>query len=270
MRQKPKKLNKGIMELLFVQIGYFLGPAGSGKSHMTNALYNWMNQLGLDVITLNLDPAVLRLPYAPSIDVRNYIFYDEIVDKYELGPNGAIIASIDQIALEFDEILNELADFGADYVLLDLPGQLEAFAYRSSGPLILQELKKDNLVGGLFLIDPILCTNASNFISILLLGYSIKYRLNTALNFAFSKGDLILSEKLDQIEEWCENPDFLLESIRNESTIVSAGISTQLFEIIISEGSFEKFPAISSQTNENIDLAFANFQRIWNSEDIFS
>ena len=68
-----------------MNIGYVLGPAGSGKSHMTMALYNWINQVGYDVISLNLDPGVVRLPYAPDIDVRQFVNYEKIIDKYELN-----------------------------------------------------------------------------------------------------------------------------------------------------------------------------------------
>jgi hypothetical protein len=59
-----------------------------------------MNSLEYDVITMNLDPGVVRLPYSPDIDVRQFVDYNDIVDRYELGPNGALIVAMDQVALK--------------------------------------------------------------------------------------------------------------------------------------------------------------------------
>jgi hypothetical protein len=251
-----------------MNIGYFLGPAGSGKSHMTGALFEWMNNSELDVITLNLDPAVVRLPYAPSIDVRDHVSHEDVVDDYELGPNGAIIASLDQVALKIDAIKEELQEFGAEYVLIDLPGQLEAFAYRSSGPLILSEIGRENTIAGLFLMDPLLTNTASSFISVLLLGQSINYRLNTSMKFVISKGDILNEERLDRIHEWVENPAFLMEDLSLETRILNAQMARRMAELLMADDALQEFPVISSETGHNIDMAFAEFQRIWNSADI--
>lgn len=253
-----------------MNIGYFLGPAGSGKSHATAALYDWMNRVELDVITVNLDPAVVRLPYAPSIDIRDYVSYEDIVDRFELGPNGAIIAAMDQVALNIDDVTEELKNYGADYVLVDLPGQMEAFAFRGSGPLIISALAHGNIAAGAFLIDPILCNTASSFISILLFGVSISYRLKTGMAFAISKGDLLQEERLTRMQEWVENPEFLMEDLRVEKNLLNAELSKRIAQLVIENEQLNEFPVISSETYQNIDLAFAEFQRIWNSEDMFS
>jgi len=253
-----------------MKIGYFIGPAGSGKSHMTGALYSWMNQVEMEVITVNLDPAVVRLPYSPMIDIRQFISYDEMVDKFELGPNGAIIATMDQVALRIEEVIAELKEFDSEYVLIDLPGQLETFAYRASGPLILNEIGKENKMAGVFLVDPILCTTASSFISVLMLGSSIRYRLNTALRFVISKGDTISPERTQQIDDWMEYPDFILDALRSEPGILNADLSLRIADILLQEEVYGNFPIISSQTNANIDLAYGELQRIWDTEDLFS
>lgn len=253
-----------------MNIGYFLGPAGSGKSHMTGALHEWMNNSELDVISVNLDPAVVRLPYAPSVDVRDYVSYDEVVDKYELGPNGGIVAAMDQVAINMDQVIEEIHDFGAEYVIIDLPGQMEAFAFRSSGPVIMNQLAYNNALGGIFLIDPILCNTASSFVSILLFGISINYRLKTSSKFVISKGDAVNEERMDRISEWVANPGFLLDDLQQESNILNANLSSKIAELIIMDENLAEFPIISSQTNFNIDLAFAEFQRIWGSSDLFT
>ena len=45
-----------------------LGTAGSGKTTLTAALADFLLDNELDVVTVNLDPAVETLPYKPDID----------------------------------------------------------------------------------------------------------------------------------------------------------------------------------------------------------
>ena len=252
-----------------MNIGYVLGPAGSGKSHMTMALYNWINQVGYDVISLNLDPGVVRLPYAPDIDVRQFVNYEKIIDKYELGPNGGLIVAMDQVAIAMDEIMDEVKNFGAEYMIIDFPGQIETVAFRSSGSVIIDELARNNQISGLFLLDPTLCYTASSFISVLLFGVSITYRLNTSMNYIISKSDILPPERLDRIHEWSENPDFLYQDLLDEKSILNAELSRRIADMVIFREELGKFPAISAEKNDNLEYAFGTLQRSWGSEDIF-
>ncbi|OLS25791.1 MAG: hypothetical protein HeimC2_17260 [Candidatus Heimdallarchaeota archaeon LC_2] len=252
-----------------MNIGYVLGPAGSGKSHLTRATYDWMNSLEYNVITMNLDPGVVRLPYAPDIDVRQFVDYNDIVDRFELGPNGGLVVAMDQVAIKIDEILEELHNYGPDYVLVDFPGQIETVAFRSSGAVIINELSRGNATSGLFLMDPTLSATASSFISVLLFGISVSYRLRIPMNYIITKLDMIRQERLDRISEWANNPEFLQEDLRSEEFILSSEVSRQIADIIINLDALGDFPAVSCETNENLELIFAIMQRNWNSEDIF-
>ncbi|MEM1561081.1 MAG: ATP/GTP-binding protein, partial [Ignisphaera sp.] len=68
---------------------FILGPAGSGKSYLTYSFTNWLIEHGMDIAIVNLDPAVTWLPYTPDVDIRDYITVEEVMRKYNLGPNGA-------------------------------------------------------------------------------------------------------------------------------------------------------------------------------------
>lgn len=43
---------------------------------------------------LNLDPAVLSVPFEPNIDIRDSIDYEEVTKQYNLEPNGGILTSL--------------------------------------------------------------------------------------------------------------------------------------------------------------------------------
>ena len=74
---------------------YVLGPAGAGKSSFTAIFSEWLINEGGIALLVNLDPATSYLPYTPDVDIRMYVDARDVMKKYNLGPNGAIIASTD-------------------------------------------------------------------------------------------------------------------------------------------------------------------------------
>ena len=83
---------------------FLTGTAGSGKSQLTSILANTILENNKEVIVVNLDPGVNNLPYSSDIDIRDFISINEIMDKYNLGPNGAVILAAELIALKIGEI----------------------------------------------------------------------------------------------------------------------------------------------------------------------
>ena len=108
---------------------FFIGTAGSGKSLLTASLSDWLKVGKQNVATVNLDPGVSTLPYVPDIDIRNKIDIYQIMDDYQLGPNGALVLASDLIAEEAQLIGAEIENLQSDVVLVDTPGQMELFAF---------------------------------------------------------------------------------------------------------------------------------------------
>lgn len=59
------------------------------------------NQRGYVV---NLDPAVMTLPFGANIDIRDTVRYKEVMKEFNLGPNGGILTSLNLFATKFDEV----------------------------------------------------------------------------------------------------------------------------------------------------------------------
>ena len=53
---------------------------------------------------LNLDPAVMTLPFGTNIDIRDTVRYKEVMKEYGLGPNGGILTSLNLFSTKFDEV----------------------------------------------------------------------------------------------------------------------------------------------------------------------
>ena len=54
---------------------------------------------------VNLDPAVAQCPFGPNVDIRDTVKYREVMKHYHLGPNGAIMTSLNLFATKFDQVI---------------------------------------------------------------------------------------------------------------------------------------------------------------------
>jgi len=236
-----------------------LGTAGSGKSTLTLTLSEWLKDHDRDTATLNLDPGVKWLPYAPDVDIRDYINLDEIMVKYELGPNGALVAAIDMMASHLLKIRKEIAELECDYLLIDTPGQMEIFAFRSTGPYIASKITNEKKVI-LCLIDSLFTKTPSDFISALLLATSVQYRFLSPQINVISKSDMLGIEEKEKIERWIEDPENLEIDTMNEQRVIqgqlSRNVANAIKEEILSDIIFT-----SSTTNEGIMDLFAMIER---------
>lgn len=210
---------------------YFIGTAGSGKSTLTYSFQQWLNNRGLDAITVNLDPGAENLPYDPDVDIRDWISLKEIMDEYGLGPNGAQIAAADMLALNTSDIKQSIEQFKSDYILLDTPGQLELFVFREAGKYIVKFLNPNKSVIA-YVLDPALTKTASGFVSQLLLAINTNFRLNKPQINVLSKSDILSDSELQQIEKWSETPEELENSINQEDASIHREMSEGILNLI--------------------------------------
>jgi GTPase SAR1 family protein len=210
---------------------YFIGTAGSGKSTLTHLFKQWMNNRGLDAVTVNLDPGAENLPYDPDVDIRDWISLKEVMDSYGLGPNGAQIACADMIALNTEDIKKSIDSFKSDYILMDTPGQLELFVFREAGKFIVKFLNPDRSIVA-YLLDPALAKTASGFVSQLLLSINTSFRLGLPQVNILSKADMLPNEELEIIEKWSKNTDELENSINKEDATVHREMSEKILTLI--------------------------------------
>jgi len=210
---------------------YFIGTAGSGKSTLTANFQKWFELRGLDAVIVNLDPGAENLPYEPDVDIRDWISLKEVMETYELGPNGAQIACADMIALNTDDVKKSINSFKSDYILIDTPGQLELFVFRESGKYTVEFLNPERSVI-CYLLDPILARTASGFVSQLLLSITTNFRLSQPQINVLSKADLLSGKDLDIIKRWSDDPDEVYGAIINEEATVHREMSEGITRLI--------------------------------------
>ena len=233
-----------------MKIVFVTGTAGSGKSLLTSRIYEYYTSNGAFAAIFNLDPGVESLPYSCDIDVRDKIDIVSIMKQYDLGPNGALIMANDLIASKFDEFQNEINDVNPDYLIVDTPGQIELFAYRTSGPFLVQNLDSDEKVN-LFLFDGALITSPVNFVSIALLATSIKLRLNLPTINVLTKTDLI-GEKLKDIIRWSSDLKSLEEAISKDADGETYTLTTTILRSLNLGGFAQGLIPISNVSGEGM------------------
>ncbi|MHA1214907.1 MAG: ATP/GTP-binding protein [Candidatus Hodarchaeales archaeon] len=240
-----------------VNICYLVGTAGSGKTTLTSSLQRFLMTKGATLTTVNLDPAVRHIPYMADIDIREYIDYDQLVDEYQLGPNGAMIAAADLVADYINEIREDIIDLGesSDVVLIDTPGQMELFAYRISGLKITQSFPRDSTLMA-FLFDSALVSNIAGFLSINLLATSVQIKLNLPITYVMTKIDLLKAPEIERILGWRDDPYEAIEELYGLSREFALKIGKMIEDI----GDIPLIP-VSALTGDGLELLAAQLSR---------
>jgi GTPase SAR1 family protein len=155
---------------------------------------------GMPAYCINLDPACLDVPYNPSIDIRDTVDYKQVMQQHRLGPNGAIMTSLNLYATKFDQVINILEKRAdekklSEFLLVDTPGQIEAFTWSASGAILSESLASTFPTVMVFVVDTVRCASSPNtFMSNMLYACSMYYRTRLPLVICFNKTDVVSSE----------------------------------------------------------------------------
>jgi hypothetical protein len=241
---------------------FIIGTAGSGKSLFTAAFSEWLKMSKQDVAIVNLDPGALKLPYSPDVDVRNYVNVGDIMEKYALGPNGAVIMAADLIADEVENLTRDIEEVNADFVLVDTPGQMELFAFRASGPYIVNELTKEPKAL-IYLFDAVFSINPFNYVSNMFLSAAVYNRFFQPQVHLLSKIDLIPRKDAEAITTWSANSRALEDAIEEKLEDSKRLFSGNMMRAINQLGLKFLLMPVSSKTNEGMVNVNTILERIF-------
>jgi len=251
-------------------LNYFIGTAGSGKSSLTGLLRDYIAKRDPEIsaITLNLDPGVKTMPYTPDIDIRDFIVLEEVMAKYELGPNGAMILASDLMVNFLDDLKYEIDEYNPDWILVDTAGQLELFAFRETGPLIASSLGFGSIQRAVsFLFDSNLVMRPNGFISTLLLAASVQFRFRNIPQInVLSKVDLLSEEQIEMIINWSQDFRALDDSTNERESGLIRELSMLLSEVFSQLGSTSELISCSIKEEQGLDYLFGYLQRIFDSD----
>uniref|UniRef100_A0ACD5XPI0 Uncharacterized protein n=2 Tax=Avena sativa TaxID=4498 RepID=A0ACD5XPI0_AVESA len=198
-----------------------IGMAGTGKTTFMHRLVCHMQaKSNMRGYVLNLDPAVMTLPFGANIDIRDTVRYKEVMKEYGLGPNGGILTSLNLFSTKFDEVISVIerrAD-QLDYVLVDTPGQIEIFTWSASGAIITEAFASTFPTVVAYVVDTPRSTNPVTFMSNMMYACSILYKTRLPLVLTFNKVDVA---KHEFALEWMQDFEAFQTALDSDSSYSS-------------------------------------------------
>lgn len=250
-----------------------MGPAGSGKSTYCAT----MQRHGYDdkrlIKVVNLDPAAETFEYQPFIDIRDLIQLDDAMEDEELhyGPNGGLVFCIEYLLENSDWLRNQLCGLGDDedeegvadgveepdddYILFDMPGQIELYTHLKAGQQLAKLLESWNFrLCSVFLVDSQFMIDGAKFLSGTMAALSVMVNMELPHVNILSKMDLLSKTSKGQLDKYLEpDPQALLGEVTNESSWGRKYRKlSETIGLLIEDFSLVRFTPLNINDEENI------------------
>ncbi|KAJ4460141.1 putative GPN-loop GTPase 2 [Paratrimastix pyriformis] len=170
-----------------------VGPPGAGKTTYCNGISQFLEGIGRKTAIINLDPANDHLPYPCSVDIKDLVSLQEVMEKMELGPNGGLVYCMEYLEANIDWLEEALLKLPGTYLLFDLPGQVELYTHHGVLPRLCTRLQKQfhiQLVC-VHLVDSFHTSDSARFVSAMLLSLSAMLLMGLPHVNVLSKVDLL-------------------------------------------------------------------------------
>ncbi len=220
-----------------------LGHAGSGKSTLVKNFGEYLEE-NYSVSRVNLDTATNPI-YKADVDSRNFVKTEEIMEKFGLGINGALLKSVELLKNYIPELV--LKD---DFVLYDTPGQLELFLYTDFGEAFSEKMRENDVSLAIFLVDSYLCRTPENFLSAIFQSAVISLRTGLQTLTVFNKTDLEKPLSFSKLTEYIEKGEGILSEMLKNLLPFYTLTSLRYRTIEISAEKFTGFDELSGAINE--------------------
>lgn len=240
---------------------YFIGTAGSGKSSLCGAFKTWLKSKGFDCYSVNLDPGAENMSYEADLDIREWITLYDVMEEYGLGPNGAQIVCADLLAVNLPKIKKRLDPVLTNYFLMDTPGQMELFTFRSSSKEIIKAFGDESFIVNI--IDSQNATTPYGLTSQLMLSAITQFRFGLPGMNVLGKSDLLAKEDLERIMGWAENTGALYEAALQESQELKNPhyqLGLGFLRVLEDNETFGRLVPVSSKTGEGVEDIYNTLQ----------
>ncbi|KAL6945203.1 hypothetical protein ACO0QE_002651 [Hanseniaspora vineae] len=223
-----------------------LGPAGAGKSTFCNSIISHMQTIGRRAHLVNLDPAAEPSKYEFTVDIRDLISLDDVMDELEMGPNGGLIYCFEYLLENLDWLDDELGDYNDEYLIIDCPGQIELYTHIPVLPTIVRHLQQqlNFQLCATYLLEAPFVVDTSKFFSGCLSAMSAMVLLELPHINILSKIDLIKDEYSKKKLKRFLNPDplVLTDSANKDTSSKFHHLNTAIANLVDEFGMVQFLP----------------------------
>ena len=184
-----------------------VGPAGSGKSTLCRVLGEHYRNISRSVHIANFDPAAEDpLAYDPSFDLRDLISLEDAMEGKGLGPNGGLVFCMEYLMENTTWLREVLEDYTDDFLIIDMPGQIELMAHIPVVPAFIECLQSEGyFVASIFLLDAMAVTgDTGKFIAGCMMTLTAMINMECPCIPLLSKCDLLPPESRGEVlDRYC-------------------------------------------------------------------
>ncbi|GAA99191.1 hypothetical protein E5Q_05883 [Mixia osmundae IAM 14324] len=245
------------------------GPAGSGKTTLCGALIAHAQTLGRSVHLFNLDPAAEHFDYQPSIDVKDLISLDEVMEDLQMGPNGGLIYCFEYLLQNMDWLDASMGDYEDDFLIVDCPGQIELYTHIPLIPRLVAQLNQLNVrMCALYLIESQFMEDTAKYFSGVLSAMSCMINLELPHLNLMTKMDLVKSSresrgaKPRQLERYLEADPMLLTDEINAKTNPKFHALNETLVDLIQEYSMVSFLPVDASDEESLTVLLSHIDNV--------
>lgn len=133
------------------------------------------------------------------------------------------MTSLNLFSTQFDQVLNILEERSPnlDYIVVDTPGQIEAFTWSASGAIFSESLASSFPTILVFCVDTVRCAASPNtFMSNMLYACSMLYRTRLPLLIVFNKTDVVPYEFA---AEWMQDYERFQQALDDDNASSDGG-----------------------------------------------
>ncbi|SGY23684.1 BQ5605_C019g08968 [Microbotryum silenes-dioicae] len=219
------------------------GPAGAGKSTFCASLITHAQSLGRSVHLFNLDPAADKFEHPPSIDIKDLVSLEEVMDDLQLGPNGGLIYCFEYLMNNLDWLQEQMGDYDDDYastLIIDCPGQIELYTHIPVLPKLAKLLTSTmgiQLVS-VYLLESQFMEDTAKYFSGVLSAMSCMVGLEVPSVNVMSKMDLVKkgttgAKRRKQVDRFLDpDPELLRESANRTTNPKFHALNSALVQLI--------------------------------------
>ncbi|KAJ3091241.1 ATP binding protein [Quaeritorhiza haematococci] len=227
---------------------------------------------GRSVHLVNLDPAAERFAYSPSIDIKDLITLDDVMEELNYGPNGGLIYCMEFLVNNIDWLEEELGNFDDDYLIIDCPGQIELYTHFPIMKTVVDSLQRWGYrVCGVYVLDSQFVEDASKFFAGVMSAMSAMVQLEIPHINVLTKMDLLGEERANsaEMERYYDPDPHLLVEDANSKTRPKFHALNEAIVRLIDEYNMVSFIPLNIKDEDSVSLVLSHIDNaIQYGEDV--